>query len=568
MRLSSAFRVSTQAGLARRCVTCLVAACMLVMGWSVRAPAGPRPVPKPMRQQGPEFLNFEELKALSANPYPTGAIRSKYDALWTTPIVSNEAYKRGARPLKLSDPSLGKFLRVVTWNIEQSLHMDEAIEAFTDEEAFIRQLNPRRAKPGSRRYRKALAQRALLEKADVILLQEMDIGVKRSGYRDAARDLAEALDMNYAYLPEYLEVDPVLLETEVIPFREGEVDAEATAYYAVDPQRYKGLFGVAVLSRYPIVHAEGFRLFTQGYDWYWQERKKVSFLERLRRFGAKEVFLERLHRQMKLGGRVYFRVDLHVPDLPEQQVSIINVHLEIKCTPQKRAEQMAEVLNYIKQIPHPVILAGDINSAPADLSPTSTPRLIERNISAPEFWASRVLEYLTPYALVVNVIRFVSNCTKNYQNPPAGHIPVLAPNRVAELFRLIERFRFDDGGAFDFRGDRRRSVGRPGTLSNSNEQDGWAFRTTFRVNRTLFRLIGKYRLDWVFVKAYLTRPRDKQGSYRFAPHFGRTLNAVNKYLTTRISDHDPNVVDLPLQEPPQTRHRSRGFAHAERQDWN
>jgi hypothetical protein len=352
-------------------------------------------------------------------------------------------------------------------------------------------------------------------------------------------------------------VDPVILGTEKIHFQEGDVDTEAIEHYAVDPERYKGLFGVAVLSRYPIVHAEGFRLFNQPYDWYWQERGKAAFLERLRRFGTKRVFREGWHRQLKVGGRVYFRVDLHVPDLPEQRVSIINVHLEIKGTPRQRAEQMMEILHYIGEIPHPVILAGDFNSAPADLSPTSTPRLITRSASAPEFWVSRGLEYLTPYALVVNLTRFVSNATKNYQNPTAPHVPLLAPNEVGELFGLIQRFRFSDGGAFDFRGSRRRSAGRSGKLSNSNERDRWAYRTTFRVERTLGRLIGKYRLDWIFVKAYLRNPRDRRGSYRFAPHFGRTLSSLSKYLTTRISDHDPNLVDLPLQEPPLASRRSR-----------
>lgn len=516
-----------------------------------RPVAGHGPQPPPVRYQAPELLTFEDILALSEKPYPSGATRPTYDALWTTPIISNEAYYRGVQPRKPSSPDLGEFLRVVSWNIEQSLHMDEAIEAFTDEEAFAGRLHPRKAKPGSPRHRRALAERALLPDADVVVLQEMDIGVKRSGYRDAARDLAEALDMNYAYLPEYLEVDPVLLGTEVIRFREGQEDPEATAYYAVDPKRYKGLFGVAVLSRYPIVHAEGFRLFHQGYDWYWREKPKLSFPERVRRFGAKEVFRETVHREMKVGGRVYFRVDLHVPDLPEQRVSVINVHLEIKCTPQDRAAQITEILAYIQDIPHPVILAGDFNSAPQDLSATSTPRLLKRNLSVPEFWVSRGLEYLTPYALVIHVTGFLSNVTKNYQNPPAAHIPILAPNLASELFQVIRTFRFSDGGAFDFRGDRRRSAGgRGGLLANSNERDRWAYKTTFRVDRTLFRLIGKYRLDWIFVKAYLKRPRDRQAPYRFAPHVGRTLNALNTSLSTRISDHDPNVVDLPLQEPP------------------
>jgi endonuclease/exonuclease/phosphatase family metal-dependent hydrolase len=513
---------------------------------------------KVIRYQAPEFLTFEELQALSANPYPTGRVRQKFEHLWTMPMISNEAYLAGARPHQPSSPQLGTFVRAVTWNIEQSRQMDQAIAAFTDEAAFARGLHPKKARPGSRRYRRALAERALLETADIILLQEMDIGVKRSGYRDAARDLAQALQMNYAYLPEYLEIDPVLLGTERVTFEQGLEDTEATAYYAADPKRFKGLFGCAVLSRYPIRHAEGFRLFNQGYDWYWQEKLKLTFIEKLRRLGARQVFHEHQHREMKVGGRTYFRVDLAVPDVPEGTVSVINVHLEIKCQPHDRAEQLAEILHYIKDLHHPVILAGDFNSAPADISPTSTPRVIKRGVSSPEFWVSRAIEYLLPQALLLNTARFIANVTKNSQNPTALHIPLIAPNPSGELFSILQRFQFNDGRVFDFRSTRGRSAGGTGKLANSNERDLWAYKTTFRVDRTLAKVIGKYRLDWFFIKAYLTRPFDRRGSYRFAPHFGRTLNWLNKSLTVRISDHDPCVVDLPLQEPPPQRRRGSG----------
>jgi len=538
----------TRSGIVRRIALLSALACL----WRATPLSGEGEAsPAPVRFQAPEFLTFEELKTLAGDPYPEGPIRQKYQALWREPIISNEAHERGAQPHRPSSAQLGPFLRVVSWNIEKSIELDAVIEAFTDPEAFAQRIEPRRAKPGSRRHRRVMAERALLEEADVIVLQEMDIGMKRSGYRDAARDLAQELDMNYAYLPIQVEVDPVLLGMEDVRTAQGLPDTEATAHFREEADRYRGLFGVAVLSRYPILSARGFPLFTQGYDWYWLERRKLSFLERARRFGARQVFGKAPHREIKLGGRCYFRVDLHVPDLPEARVSVINVHLEIKATPEARAAQMAEILNYIREIPHPVILAGDFNSAPEDLSPTSTPRAIERTLAAPEFWLSRAIEYLSPYALTLNATRFLSNLTKNYQNPTGLHVPLVLPNPSAELFRLIERFRFRDGGAFDFRGTRRRSAGRIGLLSNSNERDVWAYKTTFRVTRrTITNWVGTYRLDWIFVKAYATHPRRRRQPYRLAPHLGRTLNTLNRALRVPISDHDPNVVDLPLLEPP------------------
>jgi len=106
-----------------------------------------------------------------------------------------------------------------------------------------------------------------------------------------------------------LEIDPVYLGTEEISFEEGGLDEEAMRYYRVDPKRYKGLFGCAVLSRYPVKSADVVPLRHQGYDWYWGERPKISFLEQARRFGAKKVFLSELHRELKVGGRILMRVE-------------------------------------------------------------------------------------------------------------------------------------------------------------------------------------------------------------------------------------------------------------------
>ena len=114
----------------------------------------------------------------------------------------------------------------------------------------------------------------------MIVLQEMDIGVKRSDYIDAAGDLARALKMNYAYAPEQLEIDPVYLGLEKIHYEDGSVDQEQTDYYAANPAQYKGVFGIAVLSRYPIKKAEAFQLKSVAYDWFAGEKNKVGFVEK------------------------------------------------------------------------------------------------------------------------------------------------------------------------------------------------------------------------------------------------------------------------------------------------
>lgn len=528
--------------------------CLLIsalgLSFSAHVTAKQPDSPAFIRSQTPDFLTFEELKAFSGNPHPGREAEAKLERFWRTPEIRNEAYYRGVKPIRPNLPGLGPSLRLVSWNIEKSLRMKDAITLFTDPKQSAALINPLEAAVGSAEYETALRQRNKLPLADIIVLQEMDIGVKRSGYVNAAKELASALSMNYAYGAEYLEVDPVMLGIEKLLYDDGEIDKEATDYYCVDPSRYKGAFGCAVLSRYPIKAVKVFPLKNQGYDWYSQEKEQTSFLEKARRLGAKVAFKNELTREVKVGGRIFFRVDLDVPGLPDNTLTIINIHLEIKCLPEGREAQMAEILGHISGIKNPVIMVGDFNSAPTDLSPTTLFRVVKRTASNPETWVSAATSVLLPNAMVLNATRTVSNVTKNFQDPLAKDIPWVAPNPCRGLFEMIEDFRFSDGHTFDFRGARDRSMNRKKKpLANSNERDLKGFKTTFQVRRPLGPVIGKYRLDWVFVKSFLTSTRDKFGPYRFAPHFGETLEEMNISLHSPVSDHHPNVVDLPLEEP-------------------
>lgn len=498
---------------------------------------------------GPEYLSYVELIHLSSHPQPGGALEKKMEHLLNTPFISNEAYLRGAKPRKFKDPKLGSVLRIAQWNIEKSMKMQEAIWAFKDEEKFKGLIDAEKFKPGSKEYEEILDQRRLLAEADVLILQEMDVGMKRSEYRNAAKELAEALDMNYVYGTEQLEIDPINLGIEKFEDEKGVPDKELQKLFAVEPEKYKGLFGSAVLSRYPIIDVKFFQLHHQAYDWYSNEQVPISVLEKAKRGGAKAVFLEKLFREIKIGGRVFMQVDLYVPELPEKRLSIINVHLEIKCKAKGRTFQIAEILGHLNDIKNPVVLAGDFNSAPGDMSPTSFRRELRNLATSPTFWFDNAVRYLTPQALVLTATRSVSNITKNFQNPTARHIPIIAPNPSREIFEVIEKYHFYDGHAFDFRGNQGRAAGDTGLLGNSNQKDLAGYKTTFTTDRTVAKVLGKFRLDWVFVKSYLKSPKDGRGPYKFAPHFGRTLEEMNDRLKERISDHHPNIVDLPFEEP-------------------
>ena len=77
--------------------------------------------------------------------------------------------------------------------------------------------------------------------------------MKRTGYRSVVQELGNALDMNWAYGVEFVEVDPISLGTETLEGWEGEAERQQLlAEIQVDRTKLKALHGTAILSRYPI----------------------------------------------------------------------------------------------------------------------------------------------------------------------------------------------------------------------------------------------------------------------------------------------------------------------------
>ncbi len=477
----------------------------------------------------PPLPSFSELQSLAKNPSPTPSLAKKINRLFTQPSIHNTGQSH-PRP---SNQPLGEFLRVSSWNIEKSLHTPEVIAALTSETAFKAQLKPS-VLNDPKRLAEALRQRERLIQSDVILLQEMDVGMPRSGYLDATREIAKSLGMNHSYAVQQLEIDPVNLGLE---------PGSATA---PDPKRYKGLFGIAVLSKYPIVSASSFQLKAQPYDWYLHEQIPPGPVERLRRFAAKTLVHSQFQRELKYGGRIFYRVDLQVPGLPADRLSIIHNHLEIKTNIEGREKQLNEILGHIRSIPHPVIMAGDHNSAHTDVSATTLKRLTKRTSTQPETWVNVATNFLYMAPDGIALARTSLNATKNLHNPLALHIPLIFPNRARRLFKNIQNYEFDDSGRFDNRGNSQRSItGTSARFANSNEHYWKGMRPTFRVPRPIGPM-GKTRLDWIFVKS----APEWQAGYRFAPHFGETLEMFDKAMQSPLSDHRPIVADLPFQEPP------------------
>ncbi len=505
---------------------------------------------RPTYATGPaedSLLTYDELVELYERDRPSEVLSLKLRSLLTSPFVNNEAFARGVRPLKPFSQGKGKFLRIATWNVERGLEYEALETAFTDPAKFVSRLDQVKYAPGSEKAMTVYDQAEALGKADIIVLNEVDWGMKRTGYRNVTADLAAALKMNYVFGTEFIEIDPIALGTEKFEGLDNDERSALAEQIKIDPARYKGLHGTAILSRYPLSNVRLIPFETQGHDWYYQEKKGVSAVEKSKRKAARIAFQEKVEREVRRGGRMMLLADIEDPEIPGRCLTIVATHLESKTKPANRVKQLQEILASIKDINHPVVLLGDMNTSTQDATPTSITREIKKRFGSTKFWLKQGLWFVTglswPDSLLVSGV----NEYRKQADPTVRDVHIIASNPEAKFFEALKNFRFSDGGAFDFRGERLHSIGSGNSpLANSNQRGAKGFITTFEVERTI-GFVGKFKLDWIFVKpAGLTSPYGLDQPYVFAPQFGRTLKDLNHSFADRISDHDPLIVDLPF----------------------
>ncbi len=188
-------------------------------------------------------------------------------------------------------PRLSAFLRVAQWNLEKGKQFDAIVRQFETDDA--------------------------LRWADIVMLNEADCGMNRSGNRHVARCLGEALGMNAAFAPACLELTKGIEEERELP-----------------GQNRDSLQGNAVLSRYPMVAARVVRL-PQCFEPY-------EFYEK--RYGGRNCLWVRL----QIGGGTLWAG---------------TTHLEVRNTPSCRAIQMRRLMAALPGDPGAAyLLGGDLNT--------------------------------------------------------------------------------------------------------------------------------------------------------------------------------------------------------------
>ena len=536
------------------CMTCVRLLIALAAAWFVVSASRAQEY---VRDAEPKLFSYDELVQLSLDQELSPELTEKLQLITTTPFINNEAYLNGARPRPLEVPQLGPSLRVAFWNIERGLELDYIELFLRDKDAFMAKVEEERnhAKENKKRVRAVELEKIpeeieILKSADVWILNEVDWGVKRTEYREVIRELGKALNMNWAYGVEFLEVDPKQLGTDTFDDGESKADQQQLLEeFKVDKDRLRGLHGNAVLSRYPIRSAQ-LVPFTVGYDWF--KESKIRPMEKAKRKAA-VLIGEDLLREVRRGQRTTLYVDLDVPEAPGHLVTVACTHLENRAKPKIRRQQMAELLNHVRDSANPVIVAGDMNTTGSDSTPTSIENMLYKRYGSVDFWTTKGVQWATGVGMIYGGAKAAMSLSGiQYRiDPTAANIPGASANLERGFFNSLEKFRFADGKAIDFRGIPERTInGTAGTLADSNQRQGAGFKPTFNAELIWGNVkLAKYKLDWFFVKDDIETPRDAKGPFVFAPHFARTLVNLNNCPPEPIADHSPMTIDLPFHEP-------------------
>ena len=451
-------------------------------------------------------FTFDELEELSKTAEPGGKLKTKLNDHLSMVYVVNRNNN-----LNLDKP----YLRIAFWNVHRGFNILEIKEILLHQNAYEKKYLTN-IKP---RYRKNFKDELnTFATADIFCLNEVDIGIPRTHYKNIVSELGDSLSWDYAYASEFVEVGP-LFKKQV-----------------VDKTLYKGLHGNAIISKFPIISAEVIRLPNQ-YDWYRTEViKHQSPIEHIRHFGAMAIFSENIeYKEVRHGGRNALIVDIKLPN--GQIITVVSTHLEDRAYPDKRLKQFKYLLESLKDKKTPVILSGDFNTSTTETIPTSLKKEIIKRVRDPHFVLRAVAAPFIPGLPAVSVLAAVPiSKLLAYKDPFFPSIPIIFPNHERKFYACLKKFKFTDGNTFDLSGDKKRSSNRRrGLLANSNQRHWKGFKSTFKLEEP--RLIAYFKLDWFFVK-----PVGKD----FIPFNGKTLKILNCSIKGNLSDHNPITVDVKL----------------------
>jgi hypothetical protein len=231
----------------------------------------------------PELLKFDSTPEMEASALYR-EIRPEVERILRAVAVNG----------KLQMPSEGgtqNVIRALAWNLERGIKLGGIIDTLSTHKDLVNK--------------------------DVLLLTELDHGMARSGNRFVAQEIANALDLTYAFAPVY------------IPLQKGSgVEAEMPGANTLS------LHGLALMSPWPLKNIHAVPL-PNGKDKMWGKEKRLGWLRAL------------------------------IADIehPAGIFRAVTVHLDVHCSRAHRRKQMRIILDHLDTLPPlPTLIGGDWNT--------------------------------------------------------------------------------------------------------------------------------------------------------------------------------------------------------------
>jgi len=230
----------------------------------------------------PELLKFESTPEMEASKLYQ-SIKHKVDQILNAVVHED-----------LSEPPAvagGCDIHAIAWNIERGNMFEGIVDA--------------------------LKNHADLKNKDVLLLTELDHGMARSGNRFVAQEIAQDLNLNYAFAPVYVALQ-----------KGSGVESES------EGENTLSIHGLAMFSKWPMKNVHAVAL-PNGKDKMWGKEKRLGHLRGL--------FAEIEH--------------------PSGTFRAVTVHLDAHCSRAHRKRQMKIVLDHLDTLePLPTLIGGDWNT--------------------------------------------------------------------------------------------------------------------------------------------------------------------------------------------------------------
>jgi endonuclease/exonuclease/phosphatase family metal-dependent hydrolase len=233
-----------------------------------------------LNQYFPELLKFESTREMEASELYE-KIKPEVEAILNAVVVEQHFSQR----------DVTDSVRALAWNIERGTQFNGIREALKN--------NPK------------------LKDRDLFLLTELDYGMARSGNRFVAKELADALQLNFAFAPVYIALQK---GSGVEEFAEGENE--------------NSIHGLAMFSRYPMKNVHAIPL-PNGKDKMWGKEKRIGHLRAL----IAEI------------------------EHPAGAFRAVTIHLDAHCSREHRRLQMKIILDHLSTLsPLPTLIGGDWNT--------------------------------------------------------------------------------------------------------------------------------------------------------------------------------------------------------------